>query len=114
MLRIGPLSSHVCPRRPFAAEAQRRSYLFEARRHAPAAGLHDAVIAAHVLADLPVLLTPLLSACQHCRVTEERRNTVTGQSGSNGRETREREKVCEALAARQPAGGAAVRKPSSA
>lgn len=66
-----------------------RAHLFEARRHAPAAGLHDAVVAPHVLADLPVLLPPLLSAGQQRRVAEERRNTVTGQSGSNGREERE-------------------------
>jgi len=73
----------------------RRAYLFEARWHAPATGLHNAVIAAHVLPHLPVLFTALLSAGQQCRVTEERRNTVTGQSGSNGREGRK----SEALAA---------------
>lgn len=79
-------------------------YLFEAGRHAPAAGLHDAVVAAHVLADLPVLFAPLFSAGQHRRVTEKRRNTVTGQSGSSGREggkegRREgREKRSQALA----------------
>lgn len=73
-------------------------HLFEARRHTPTAGLHDAVIAAHVLADLPVLFAPLLSAGQHCRVTEERRNTVTGQSvNSEGRG--EGERKSEALAA---------------
>lgn len=55
-------------------------YLFEAGRHAPAAGLHDAVVPAHVLADLPVLLAPLLPAGQHRRVAEERRNAITGQS----------------------------------
>lgn len=33
-----------------------------------------------MLADLPVLLAPLLPAGQHRRVAEERRNTVTGQS----------------------------------
>lgn len=70
-------------------------YLFKARRHAPAAGLHDAVVAAHVLADLPVLFAPLLSAGQHRRVTEKRRNTVTGQSGSGGGEG---ERESEALA----------------
>lgn len=59
-------------------------HLFEARRHTPTTGLHDAIIAAHVLADLPVLFAPLLSAGQHCRVTEERRNTVTGQSVKRG------------------------------
>ena len=59
-------------------------YLFEARRHAPATGLHDAVVAAHVLADLPVLFAPLLSAGHHRRVTEERCNTVTGQSADSG------------------------------
>lgn len=65
-------------------------YLFEPRRHAPATGLHDAVVAAHVLAHLPVLLPPLLSAGQQRRVTEERRNTVTRQSGSTGGGKRER------------------------
>lgn len=74
-------------------------YLFKARRHTPAAGLHDAVIAAHVFADLSVLFTALLSAGQERRVTKERRNTITGQSGSSGREERERES--EALAAGQ-------------
>lgn len=64
-------------------------YLFETRRHAPATGLHDAVVAAHVLSDLPVLLPPLLPAGQQSRVTEERRNTVTGQSASDRREERE-------------------------
>lgn len=67
-------------------------YLFNARRHAPATGLHDAIIAAHVLTDLPVLFAPLLSAGQHRRVTEKRRNTITGQSGRSGREE-EREKA---------------------
>lgn len=67
-------------------------YLFETRRHAPATGLHDAVVAAHVLSDLPVLLPPLLPAGQESRVTEERRNTVTGQSASDRREERERER----------------------
>lgn len=74
-------------------------YLFKARRHTPATGLHDAVITAHVLADLSVLFTPLLSASQQCRVAEERRNTVTGQSGSNGRKGREKREKGEALAA---------------
>lgn len=73
-------------------------YLFKARRHAPAAGLHDAVVAAHVLADLPVLLSSLLSAGQHRRVTEKRRNTVTGQSGSSRREEGREERKSEALA----------------
>lgn len=59
------------------------AHLFEAGRHAPAAGLHDAVVAAHVLADLPVLLTPLLPAGHDRRVAEERRNTVTGQSADS-------------------------------
>lgn len=80
-------------------------YLFEARRHAPATGLHDAIVATHVLSDLSVLLPPLLPAGQQSRVTEERRNTVTGQSGSDRREgggerKRERRKgESEALAA---------------
>ena len=54
-----------------------------------------------MLADLPVLFTPLLSACYDRRVTEERRNTVTGQSAKQRRERRpggEREKS-EALVA---------------
>lgn len=78
-------------------------HLFEARRHAPATGLHDAIIAAHVLADLPVLFTPLLSAGQHCRVTEERRNTVTGQSANSGegRRGREKERSVSSLASQQ-------------
>ncbi len=79
-------------------------YLFEARRQTPATGLHDAVIAAHVLADLPVLFAPLLSAGQQCRIAEERRNTVTGQSGSNGREGkrgREKERSVSSLASQQ-------------
>lgn len=62
-----------------------RTYLLEARRHAPAAGLHDSVVPPHVLADLPVLLAPLLPAGQHRRVAEERRNTVTGQSAKRGK-----------------------------
>lgn len=71
---------------------QHSGYLFESRWHAPAAGLHDAVITAHVLTNLPVLFTALLSAGQHRRVTEERRNTVTGQSGRSGRQGREEKK----------------------
>lgn len=62
------------------------THLFEAGRHAPAAGLHDAVVPAHVLADLPVLLAPLLPASHDGRVAEERRDTVTGQSAVEERE----------------------------
>lgn len=35
-------------------------YLFKARWHTPATGLHEAIVLAHVLTDLAVLLTPLL------------------------------------------------------
>lgn len=83
-------------------------HLLEARRHAPAAGLHDPIVAAHVLADLPVLLTPLLSAGQHCRVTEERRNTVTGQSANKRRGAEGKREKSEALAA-WPAGSSSKR-----
>lgn len=97
------------PSRPTPANASVPSHLlcasmhlFEAGRYAPAAGLHDAVVAAHVLADLPVLLAPLLPAGQDRRVAEERRDTVTGQSadskgGGGGEGGRERQS--EALAA---------------
>lgn len=78
-----------------------RGYLFESRWHAPAAGLHDAVIAAHVLTNLSVLFTPLLSAGQQCRVTEERRNTVTGQSGSGREGKRRRKQSVSSLASEQ-------------
>lgn len=61
------------------------AHLFEAGRHAPAAGLHDAVVTAHVLADLPVLLAPLLPAGHDRRVAEERRDTVTGQTADSKR-----------------------------
>lgn len=83
--------------------APRTVYLFEARGHAPAAGLHDAVVPAHVLAHLPVLLAPLLPAGQHRRVAEERRNTVTGQS-AKGKEGGAGAGESQALAA-WPAGG---------
>ncbi len=79
-------------------------YLFEAGWHTPATGLHDAIVTAHVLAYLSVLFTPLLSAGQQCRVTEERRNTVTGQSGSNGegrRKEGKKERSVSSLASQQ-------------
>lgn len=82
-----PASDGGAPFRGIAAyvpAAPPSVYLLEARRHAPAAGLHDPVVPAHVLADLPVLLPPLLPAGQHRRVAEERRNTVTGQSAKKG------------------------------
>lgn len=74
-----------------ACTAHTRTHLFEAGRHAPAAGLHDAVVAAHVLAHLPVLLAPLLPASHDGRVAEERRDTVTGQSAGRGQEEEEEE-----------------------
>lgn len=67
----------------------RSRYLFQAGRDTPATGLHGAVLAAHVLPHLPVLLSTLLSASTERRVAEERRNTVTGKS--TGRRERERE-----------------------
>lgn len=67
-------------------------YLFEARWHTPATSLHDAVVTTHVLAHLPILFAPLLSAGQECRVTEERRNTVTGQSAGDGGKGGKRER----------------------
>lgn len=81
------------------------AYLLEAGGHAPAAGLHDAVVPPHVLAHLPVLLAPLLPAGQHHRVAEERRNTVTGQSAKGKEGVGE----SEALAA-WPAGGGRVER----
>lgn len=78
------------------------THLFKAGRHAPAAGLHDAVVAAHVLADLPVLFAPLLSAGHNRRITEERRNTVTGQSAdSEGGGQGETERSVSSLASQQ-------------
>lgn len=90
VLTLLPLQVCVRVRRPGRPGCV---YLFESRRHAPATGLHDAVVAAHVLTHLPVLFPPLLSAGQQRRVTEERCNTVTGQSGSTGREGREERSV---------------------
>lgn len=79
------------------------SYLFKAGWHAPATGLHEAIVSAHVLTDLPVLLTPLLPADRECRVAKERRNTITGQSTEQ--KDREREET--------EGGGRTVRKRAS-
>lgn len=65
-------------------QVDERRYLFEAWWYAPAAGLHNAVIAAHVLSDLPVLFPALLTTSRQRRVAKERRNTITGQSRTEG------------------------------
>lgn len=99
LLNLGRSRSHEGGETPVCV-----FHLLEARWHAPAAGLHDAVVTAHVLSHLPVLLTPLLSARHQRRVTEERRNTVTGQSGSNGvrgRKRGERRRSVSSLASQQ-------------
>lgn len=76
-------------------------YLFESGWDTPATGLHGAVLAAHVLTHLPVLLSTLLSACTERRIAEERCNTVTGHS--TGRRERERERGAVSERAREPA-----------
>ncbi len=78
-----------CLERSRVRGQDRSRYLFQTGRDTPATGLHGTVLAAHVLAHLPVLLSTLLSASTERRIAEERRNTVTGQS--TGRRERERE-----------------------
>ncbi len=78
-----------CLERSRVKGQDRSRYLFQTGRDTPATGLHGAVLPAHVLAHLPVLLSTLLSASTERRIAEERRNTITGQS--TGWRERERE-----------------------
>lgn len=67
-------------------------YLFKAGWHTPATGLHEAIVPAHVLTDLPVLFTALLPTDRKRRVAKERCNTITGQSMEQKDRERERQK----------------------
>lgn len=67
-------------------------YLFEAGRYAPAAGLHEAIVPAHVLSYLPVLFTSLFSTSREHRFAKKRCNTVTGQSREQKDRIRKRRK----------------------
>lgn len=76
----------ICLERSGVKGQDRSRYLFQSGRDTPATGLHGAVLPAHVLAHLPVLLSTLLSASTERRIAEERRNTVTGQSTGEQKE----------------------------